>query len=57
MLIEKLAIASAFVLGLTLGYFVSGSILGPGVLAVLAGGLVGSLFSAFLHRLIQRDRG
>lgn len=48
--IEHLTVAGVFVAALILGYSISGSILGPGVLAVLIGLLAGGVLAVLLRR-------
>lgn len=55
-IIEHLTVVGVFLMGLALGYLISGSVLGPGVLAVLVGVLAGGVLAVMLHRGFEAER-
>ena len=55
-IIERLTVVGVFLMGLALGYLISGSVLGPGVLAVLLGVLAGGVLAVMLHRGFEAER-
>lgn len=54
--IERMTVVGVFVMALTLGYLISGSVLGPRVLAVLVGVLAGSVLAFLFHRSFEAER-
>jgi ABC-type proline/glycine betaine transport system permease subunit len=55
-IIERLTVVGVFVVALALGYVISASVLGPGVLAVLLGVLAGVVMAVLFHRSFEVER-
>ena len=54
--VERLTVVGVFLMGLVSGYMISGSVLGPGVLAVLVGVAAGALLAVLFHRGFKAER-
>lgn len=54
--IERLTVVGVFLTALALGYVISSSVLGPGVLTVAVGVAAGVVMAVLFHRSFEAER-